>query len=524
MALQRTIGLTGLTFIGMGGVLGSGWLFAPMLAAQQAGPAAILAWCIGGVAIIIVALPFAELTALLPEAGAMARLPRYSHGGMTSMIIGWSAWLGYATAPPIEAIAIIKYVHPLFPGIFDPTATDLAHGPTTGGYVAACAILAVMVVINALGVAWLNKANAIITTAKILLPLIIIATFLTTDFHIGNFTAFGGFAPYGLAGILSAVSLGGVVFAFLGFRHIIDLAGEASRPHFNVPTALMLTVVACFGLYVLLQVAFIGGVPASAVSNGWNKTDFAHHLGPLAGIAVVIGASWLIALIYGGAVLGPFGSGLIATGSNARLGMALAENGFFPALFTRLSSKDVPFNALVLGFAAGVCFLTLSLPEVVALNSSAIVLSLCIGPLAVVAMRKQLPRRRRPIRLPAAAVMAPLGFIVATLIIYWSGWGTIWRLDIGLAAGLLIYVVKRRLEPGDDPVDLTSARWLFIYIIGVNAVSYLGTFGGGIAVLPFGWDMAVLAAFSLVCFRIGLVDALEPARTRELVEISMPGP
>lgn len=524
MALQRSIGLTGLTFIGVGGVLGSGWLFAPMLAAQQAGPAAILSWCIGGLAIIIVALPFAEITACLPEAGAMARLPRYSHGSLTGVVIGWSAWLGYATAAPIETIAILRYVGPLIPDAYSGGQLGVVDGPTTLGYGIAVIILLVMVVINALGVAWLNKANAIITTVKVLLPLIIVTTFLTTDFHTENFTSGGGFAPYGFEGILSAVSLGGVVFAFLGFRHIIDLAGEARRPHFNVPSALFLTVLACFVIYVLLQVAFTGGVPQSAIENGWDKMQFPHHLGPLAGIATVIGASWLIALIYGGAVLGPFGSGLIATGSNARLGMALAKNGFFPAILERLSGTGVPFNALVLGFVAGLCFLTLSLSEVVALNSSAIVLSLCIGPLAMIAMRRQLPNRRRPIRLPFAHILAPVGFIIATLIIYWSGWATIWRLDLGLVAGLLIFAVKLRIEPLDRPVRLMGARWLLVYLVGLNAVSYLGNFGGGTGLLPFGWDMAVLAVIALVSFRLGLIDALPPERTQEMVELSVEGP
>lgn len=524
MALKRSLGLAGLTFIGIGGVLGSGWLFAPLLAAQHAGPASVVAWCIGGIAIIIIALPFAEITALLPEAGAIARLPRYSHGSISSAIIGWSAWLGYATQAPIETLAIIKYIRPLLGDQLGLPPSDLSGGLHAVGYGVAMAILAVMAAINALGIAWLDRANSIITAAKIVVPLVVVAAFLSTDFHWSNFTADGGFAPSGLPGILGAVTLGGVVFAFIGFRHIIDLAGEASRPHFNVPGALFLTVLCCFAIYVLLQVAFIGGVPQTAIAEGWDKISFVHHLGPLAGVAAVIGASWLISLIYAGAVLGPFGSGLISTGSNARLGLALARNGFFPSLFDRLSGRQIPLYALILGFVAGLCFLTMPLDQVVALNSSAIVLSLGIGPLAMVAMRRQLPNRRRPIRLPAANVIGPLGFAIATLIIYWAGWQTIWRLDIGLLAGLVIFAVKTRFEPLDGPVHVMHARWLIAYIVGINVVSYLGNFGDGLGVLPFGWDMAVLVVLSLGCFWLGLRDALPPERTQELVEASLQGP
>lgn len=530
MALKRSIGLGGLTFIGIGAVLGSGWLFAPLLAAQQAGPASLVSWAIGGVLILMIALPFAEIAGCLPEAGAIARLPRYSHGNFTSMLIGWSAWLGYATLPPIEAVAILKYIGPLLPGIYGGAGGggggDIGDvvGPTPLGYAVAVCILLLMVAINALGVAWLDKANAIITTVKVLVPLIVVLTFISHDFHWSNFSAHGGFAPYGLIGILGAISTGGVIFAYAGFRHIIDLAGEARRPALFVPLALLFTVLGCFVIYVLLQFAFIGGVPPSAFHGGWTSLDFSHHLGPMAGIATVIGASWLLALLYSGAVLGPFGSALIATGSNARLGMALARNGFFPAMFARLSARGIPFRALMLGAVVGMLMLSLPFKEMVALNSSAIVLSFCVGPLTVVALRRQIPNQPRAVRIPFVHVVAPVAFVIATLIIYWSGWNTIWRLDIGLAAGIAIFALKLRWEPQVEPVDIGHARWFFVYIAGVNAVSVLGDFGGGLGVLPFGWDMAVLAAVALVCFRIGLADALPAQRTVELVDEALHGP
>ncbi len=526
MALKRSIGLGGLTFIGIGAVLGSGWLFAPLLAAQQAGPASLISWAIGGILILLVALPFVEIAGLLPEPGAIARLPRYSHGSLTSMIIGWSAWLGYATLPPIETVAILKYIGPLLPGIYSGGGGDIGHivGPTPLGYAMAICILLLMVAINALGVAWLDKANAIITTVKVLVPLIVVLTFISTDFHVSNFTAQDGFAPYGLIGILGAISMGGVVFAYAGFRHIIDLAGEARRPEFYVPLALLLTVIACFVIYVLLQIAFIGGVPQDAFHGGWKSLDFSHHLGPMAGIAAVIGASWLLALLYSGAVLGPFGAALIATGSNARLGMALARNRFFPSLFEKVSSRGIPLYALLLGAGIGILMLTMPFKEMVALNSSAIMLSLCVGPLTVAALRRQIPDVVRPVRIPFVEAIAPIAFIVATLIIYWSGWNTIWRLDIGLVAGLVIFAVKLRWEPQDEPKDIGHARWLFLYIAGLNIVSALGNFGGGLGFLPFGWDMAVIAVIALVCYRIGLADALPAERTEELLELSFEGP
>ena len=90
----------GLLFISIGAMIGSGWLFSALYAAQLAGPAAIISWiiaaCIGGV----IALVFAELGAMLPVAGGLARYPHLAFGGVTSYLTGWLCWLGYVVVAP----------------------------------------------------------------------------------------------------------------------------------------------------------------------------------------------------------------------------------------------------------------------------------------------------------------------------------------------------------------------------------------------------------------------------------------
>ena len=64
--LHRHIGRTGLLFAAVGSIIGSGWLFGALNASQLAGPAALLAWAIGGVMILLVGLTYAELGAMFP--------------------------------------------------------------------------------------------------------------------------------------------------------------------------------------------------------------------------------------------------------------------------------------------------------------------------------------------------------------------------------------------------------------------------------------------------------------------------
>ena len=83
-------------------------------------------------------------------------------------------------------------------------------------------------------------------------------TTVFTAFHTGNFHAAGGFNPYGFHGIFSAISTGGVIFAYLGFEQAIQLGGESCNPRRNIPLAVIGAMVFGVVLYVLLQVAFLG--------------------------------------------------------------------------------------------------------------------------------------------------------------------------------------------------------------------------------------------------------------------------
>ncbi|MGC1184667.1 MAG: APC family permease, partial [Candidatus Dormiibacterota bacterium] len=56
--LDRRMSVWQLFFLSMGGIIGSGWLFAALSAAATAGPAAIVSWVIGGVLVLLVAFNY----------------------------------------------------------------------------------------------------------------------------------------------------------------------------------------------------------------------------------------------------------------------------------------------------------------------------------------------------------------------------------------------------------------------------------------------------------------------------------
>ncbi|MBB6309537.1 APC family permease [Xanthobacter tagetidis] len=494
--LHREIGLIGLTFVSVSAIIGSGWLFAPLLAAQHAGPAALVAWVLGGIAMLLLALTFAEISAMLPVPGGIARVPQFSHGNVVSMAMGWSGWVGYSTTAPIEVEAMLRYLAPHLDWLYTAPGSGTL---SWGGVALAGGLLALFTVINAFGVKFFAYVNTTITWAKLAIPMLVIALFLASRFETANFTAHGGFAPMGLAGILGAISSGGVIFSYIGFRHAIDMAGEVKNPGRTVPLALVLSVLICFLIYGGLQFAFTGALAPGDLAKGWGALALPGELGPLSAIAAALGLLWLVSLLNFGAVIGPFGGGLVAVGSNARLAFALAENGFFPKLFASISARGVPLAALLLNLAFAVlAFVLLPFDEVVQLNSAAIILSFAVGPVAVVALRSLLPQATRPLRIPGVFFVALAAFVVATLIIYWSGWNTVWRLGICLAVGLALFLVNARARMTRE-LDVTQALWLVPYLLGIAIVSYLGAFGGR-GIIPFGLDMAILALLAALVF------------------------
>lgn len=504
--------LTGLT-----GIIGSSWLFASLYAVQIAGPAAIVSWVIGCVIALILALIYAELGALIPSAGALARIPYVALGPLGAFLSGWLCWLAYVALVSIEVTAVIDYAGNYLSWLTERQGEDRVLSP--GGLAVAAAMIAAFTAINLAGVKWMVRSNVTITLWKVAVPVLVPAVLIVVGFRVENFTAYGGFAPYGVNGILGAVSSGGVIFAFVGFRGVIDLAGEAKNPGRNVPLALVGSVVISLAIYLLLQVALIGAVPAKHLAGGWANVVGHFSAGPFAGLALVFGLQWVAILIYVDAVISPSGTAIAYVGTSGRINYAMALTGLFPAFFARLNRFRVPAWSMIINSVLGVAILAPlpGWPELASFISSAAVLSLCIGPVALVALRRQAPDYHRPFRVPFSTPLAALAFILVSFIVYWAGWSTNWKVLLLALVGLVYFVLRRAIRDDDEPTYFANASWLIAYCAMLAVVSWLGNFGGGLGVIPAGVDMLVIAASSLVIFWMALRLRLPKDVARRLI-------
>jgi len=264
----------------------------------------------------------------------------------------------------------------------------------------------------------------------------------------------------------------------------------------------------CIVIYLLLQVAFIGALAPSDLAQGWGSISFNVSTGPFAALAMALGMTWLATLLYSDAIISPSGTALVFSGATARITYAMAKSGYAPGFLLTLNRHGVPAMALLVNFVVG-ALIFLPFPgwqKLVGFISAAAVLSFALGPVSLVALRRQLPERPRGYRLPWSKLLAPLGFVFANLIFYWTGWDTIGVLLLGVLGGFVLVFTMYGFSGAEERArwDVRSGLWLAPYLIAMALVSYAGNFGNGRGWLPAGWDTAVVTIMSVPFFWLAL--------------------
>ena len=525
--LKRHVGVVGLLFASVGSIIGSGWLFGALNASKEAGPAAVISWALGGFLILLIALVYAELGVMFPLSGGVVRFPQMAFGHLASFTSGWITYVAVATTAPIEVEAALQYGTNFAPFTTKHTVNgETVHTLTALGYGTAVVLMALFVLVNYFGVRWFARINNVLVGWKLFIILLVIVAFFLAAFHGQNFSSHG-FAPAGVHGIFTAIATSGIVFSYLGFRQGIELAGETDNPRRNVPIAVIGSVLLTVLIYVLLQVAFIGALDPGTLSDsgGWADLSFTNDFGPLAALASALGLGWLAILLYVDAVVSPGDTGLIYTTITSRISFAMARNGNAPRILERTTEKGVPLVGLILAFVIGlIAFLPFpSWQQLVGFITSATVLSFASGPLVHASLRAQVPDQERPFRLPGGHTIPLLAFWGSNLIVYWSGWTTVWKLMIAVMIGFaLLGVFTLSGQMKGKSLDIRSGWWVFPWLIGLTLISYLGNYpepaAGNLELLDFVLSAALLLVLSAVVYVLAYRQRLPDAEARAYIE------
>jgi amino acid transporter len=492
--LDRGVGFLGLLWASETSIIGSGWLFGALGAAVIAGPSAIFGWVLGSVIILILALVHAELGGLFPVSGGTSRFPHYAFGSFAGATFGWASYLQAASVAPIEVLAAIQYlsVSHWARNFFHANAAAGGAGGTLHGvgYLAAGILLVMFIIINIVGVRFFARINNAITSWKVLVPVVTVCILLIGHFHSSNFHGFFT-TDHAVKNILLTLPAG-IIFSLLGFEQAVQLGGESANPARDLPRAVILSILIGAILYILIEVAFVGGLAPNVLhaNGGWlgfasPKTAQGTALlaAPFKVLVSIAGVSWLATVLQVDAVISPSGTGLMYETASARLSFGLSRNGFVPTVFERTSKQKVPVWGVIIATIVGALFL-LPFPswaKLVGIVTSASVFMYAGAPVALGALRKQKPDLARSYKLPWAGVMSPLAFMGAGWVILFSGWQTYSTLVVAILIGYALIAITYvfKLNPKAPPIDWRAAYWIIPWIIGMGLICYFSSFGPG---------------------------------------------
>ena len=462
-ALKRVLGAGDLVMLAIGAVIGAGIFGAIGTAAAgqvapdgtviryAAGPALILSFVLLGGACALAALCYAELAAMIPQAGSAYAYSYATLGELVAWVIGWDLMLEYAVGNVAVAISWGDYFNTLVRGV----GIDLPMWLTTGYRTAllssnpdvsallttAPQILGTPILVNlpAFGIVmlitWLllrgARESVRANTVMVVIKLVVLALFIFVGLGNINPANYTPFAPNGFTGIHQGAAI--VFFAYIGFDAISTAAEETKNPQRNLPIGILGGLAVCTLIYVVIGGVITGMVPYTELG----VAD------PLARALELIGYNRVGMVVAFGAVISMSAVLLVFQYGQPRIFMAMARDGLLPQWVARIDPKTrIPHTAtLVTGVlvafasAIGDAAETYDLTNVGTLFAFALV---CAG---VLVLRVIEPDRHRPFKVPFVWVIAPLGVAACLFIMVGLPFHAWERFGLWLAIGIVLYAV-----------------------------------------------------------------------------------
>jgi len=368
-------------------------------------------------------------------------------------------------------------------------------------------ISAVLVVIYFLLNFWSVKvfanANSAITFFKLIVPAATAVALMCTGFHWENFHVgiHGGPHVGNVAAILTAVATSGIVFSYNGFQSPVNLAGEARNPGRSVPFAIFGSIALSTVVYLLLQVAFLGSVAPDHLHEGWGGLEYSS---PFAQLALALNLNWLALLLYADAFVSPSGTGTTYTATTARMIYAMERSATVPEVLGRVHPRfGIPRPAMWFNLVVSFIFLFFfrGWGKLAAVISVATIITYLVVPISVMVLRRTAPNLHRPLRVPGLPVLAPIAFVLATLMLFWARWPHTGEIMLLLILPLPVYLYYQGKQGWPNfGRQLRASWWLLCYLLAITALSWAGSkeFEGH-GYLQYGWDQLCVAVAAL-CF------------------------
>jgi APA family basic amino acid/polyamine antiporter len=390
--LKRELGLFEVTLSGIGIILGAGIYALIGEGAGMAGNALWLSFVISAGIAVFTGLSYAELSAMIPRAGAEYEYVKQGFGMRTAFVIGWLIILSGMIGASAVALGFAGYAS---------TLTGISPALLAVGLIIALSLLLTRGIrISAL----FAVVFTLVELGGLILIIIVGIPFLGKVDYLEM--------PLGFAGVLSAAAL--VFFAYIGFEDVVKLAEETREPERNIPRGLLLAMAVSILLYILVSVSAVSVTGWEALAG--SDAPFA----TVAGTALGPGASLLISGI---ALFATANTVLLMLLASSRISYGMADAGHLPAGLAyvhRTHRTPVPATILV---GAGACLFTLAgdIGFVAELTNFTLFLTFTVINATVILLRIRHPRLHRPFRVPGSLGRVPLlplaGVVASSLLL-----------------------------------------------------------------------------------------------------------
>lgn len=438
--LKKEIGFGAALSTVMGTVIGAGVFFKASSVYEVTGSAGLglLAWLLGGIITICAGLTGAELAAAIPKTGGMLTYIEHTYGKVASHLLGWAQTVIYFPAN-IAALAIIfgTQVVNLF-GIGEQWILLIGIITTL-----------LLMFINFLGSKAAGKVQSIAMIGK-LIPIaliIIFGLFQSDPVHIKIFPisepSHGGSMMAALGSGLLAT-----MFAYDGWIHIGNIAGELKNPKKDLPKAISLGLLGIMVIYLLINVAFLMTMSVGHIAgNPEAASDVAMKLfGSFGGKLVTIG---ILISVYGTM------NGYVMTGMRIPYIMAVENRLPFSKWLSKLNKNQVPANAGVGIIAIAILMMmTGKFDMLTDMLVFVIWVFYTLTFLAVFILRKREPELERPYKVPLYPIIPIIALLGGLFIVVNTLFTQTALALVGLVAtliGLIFY--KRDHGPTLDEIE-----------------------------------------------------------------------
>lgn len=429
-ALSRSLGLPTAALMVVGGIIGSGIFFTPAEVARAlpSGPWILAVWAAGGVVALAGALTYAELGAMMPDAGGAYVYIRRAFGDLAAFLCGWMTLLIISTG----ALAAVAMGFASYAGRF----VDL--GPVGGPIGLAAITITVLGVTNYLGIRPGAVVQNVLSVAKIVALASLIVGGLVLWASLGPAPAVAS-APAPRANILAGFSAAfvAVLFTIGGWQQLNMVAGEIRDPGRTIPRALTLGIAVVIAIYlganaVYLHVLGRDGLAASAAVAADTATRL---IGPAGATFITVAAMLSILGFVNVVLLG-----------NSRMPYAMARDGLFLASVARVHPRfATPHIAIAIMVTWSLILLFGTGGDLGALLSGVVFadwIFFGLGGASVFVLRRREPAAPRPYRAWGYPVM-PAVFVLAAVAGVTSAYVAAPRTSLFgtalLAAGALAY-------------------------------------------------------------------------------------